>query len=124
MDGYFEEPECGGVNTSGYSMPSISVVCVANVTYDTLPAIVHTVLTWCTCIGMLRPMYYEFPWSWQAYSGTYNSLPQYMLGESVLIAPPHTQLSDPGNLTSRAQPYAIWIPSENEWVRVENIHRN
>ena len=60
--------------------------------------------------------YYHHPWNSAAYSGVYNSLPQYMLGDAVLVAPPYTQLSNAAQpATSPAKPYPVWLPTEFEW---------
>jgi alpha-glucosidase (family GH31 glycosyl hydrolase) len=81
----------------------------------TLAAIAHD-----KALGMLRPMYYDYPSNENAYSGHYNSLPQYMLGDSILVAPPYTELQISTNLTSNAKPYGIWLPTDVAWVPLFN----
>jgi len=72
-------------------------------------------------LGLLRPMYYDYPRNKYAYSGHYNSLPQYMLGDNVLVAPVYTKLIDPANPgKSVSKPYLIWLPPDVEWIKLFN----
>ena len=82
----------------------------------TLAAIAHN-----EALGLLRPMYYDYPRNTNAYAGEYNSLPQYMLGDNILVAPPYTMLEDSRNpTTSSAKAYSVWLPTDVEWIKLFN----
>jgi len=64
-----------------------------------------------TGLSPIRPMYYDFPWSEEAYT----SHSQYMLGDYMLCAPITTPVSSNNNLAM----FSVWLPT-GVWVERES----
>lgn len=71
--------------------------------------------TYDTGIGMVRPMYYEYPDRNEAYD--YEG--QYFFGDNILVAPV-TEASKNGKTTAKE----IWFPEGNWWSPAKNMFIN
>ena len=62
-------------------------------------------------LGMLRPMYYDYPFLTEAYTSQYF---QYMLGDALLVSPAYTKIVESTSVQS------IWFPPHQRWLYFAN----
>jgi alpha-glucosidase (family GH31 glycosyl hydrolase) len=66
-------------------------------------------------LGLLRPMYYEYPEQEEAYWASPNgSFAQYMLGPDLLVSPVTAPREKETNLATRA----VWLPPGGSWYEM------
>eukprot|EP00615_Pteridomonas_danica_P000377 CAMPEP_0114363576 /NCGR_PEP_ID=MMETSP0101-20121206/26710_1 /TAXON_ID=38822 ORGANISM="Pteridomonas danica, Strain PT" /NCGR_SAMPLE_ID=MMETSP0101 /ASSEMBLY_ACC=CAM_ASM_000211 /LENGTH=940 /DNA_ID=CAMNT_0001510367 /DNA_START=107 /DNA_END=2927 /DNA_ORIENTATION=+ len=69
-------------------------------------------------IGVMRPMYYEFPDEFPAYLQS-RSLPQYFLGDTMVVSP----IVTPSDSDTKLADQLLWIPPGNWMERTTGLLR-